>query len=555
VARRALAAVAGNGTVRKVALSTPFVRDVAWRFVAGEDLAAGLAVVRELNARGMKATLNYVGTHVRSETEAIAAADEAIAALRALDAAGLDSHLSVKLTQIGLDVRPELCRDQLRRVLDCARDVGIFVRIDMEESRYVEATIDLFEEARDAYGAERVGIALQSYLRDRRGDLGRLAAAGSRIRLVKGGYWEPADVVFQAKRDVDRAFLADIEQLMRAAPHPAIATHDPAAIDTACRATAAMGRDRATFEFQMLYGVRPDLQHRLVRKGFMVRCYVPYGGQWYAYVLGCLRRVPEGTLQRARERAGLGPRSSAGAKRRRLARATKRGVDVVGAAVGLAVLSPLLAWVALAVAATMGPPILFRQKRPGRHGRAFTILKFRTMRPPGPGEVWYETDVDRVTRLGRFLRSTSIDELPELWNVLRGDMSLVGPRPLFSEYLTRYTARERRRHEMRPGITGWAAVSGRHLVPFEERLELDVWYVDSWSLWLDIKILARTVGQVLSREGVRSTQDFADIDFPMRFWAGLAGDRDGRVDGERPVGDASPIAGHHDPAHSRESQG
>ena len=553
--RRALATVAGNGTVRKVALSTPIVRDVAWRFVAGEDLAAGLTAVRDLNARGIKATLNFVGTHVRSETEAIAAADEAIAALRALDAARLDSHLSVKLTQIGLDVRPELCRDQLRRVLDCARDVGIFVRIDIEESRYVEATIDLFEEMRDAYGVERVGIALQSYLRHRRGDLGRLAAAGSRIRLVKGGYWEPADVVFQAKRDVDRAFLADVEQLMRVAPYPAIATHDPVAVEAACRTAAAMGRDRATFEFQMLFGVRPDLQRRLVREGFIVRCYVPYGGQWWAYVLGCLRRVPDGILQRAGERTSHGPRRAVGARRRRLALVTKRGIDVVGAVIGLVVLSPLLAWVALAVVATMGPPILFRQERPGRHGKTFTILKFRTMRPPGPGEVWFETDADRVTRLGRFLRSTSLDELPELWSVLRGDMSLVGPRPLFSEYLPCYTARERRRHEMRPGITGWAAVRGRHLVPFEERLELDVWYVDNWSLGLDIRILVRTIGQVLGREGVRSTQDFADIDFPVRFQAGLALDRDGQVDGERRVDDASPILSRHDPRLGPDSEG
>ena len=129
-------------------------------------------------------------------------------------------------------------------------------------------------------------------------------------------------------------------------------------------------------------------------------------------------------------------------------------------------------------------------KSPGLHGRTFEIVKFRTMRTPRAGEVWYLTDQDRITRLGRFLRSTSIDELPELWNVLRGDMSLVGPRPLLVEYLPHYTARERRRHEMRPGITGWAAVNGRHTLPFEDRLELDAWYVDNWSLALDFRILA-----------------------------------------------------------------
>ena len=300
--RRALASVAGNGSVRKLVVSTPFLRDVAWRFVAGEDLPAGLAAIRALNAKGIKGTLSHVGTHVRSEEEAIAAADEAIAALRGLRAAGLDSHVSVKLTQIGLDIRPELCRAQLRRVLDCARDVDTFVRIDMEESGYVEATIGLFEEMREAYGAARVGIVLQSYLRLRHDDLGRLAAAGSRIRLVKGGYWEPAHVVFRAKRDVDRAFFADIERLLREGRHPAIATHDPAAIGVAGRAAASTGLPKDAFELQMLYGVRSDLQDRLVRDGYIVRCYVPYGGQWYAYVLGCLRRVPGGILQRARER-------------------------------------------------------------------------------------------------------------------------------------------------------------------------------------------------------------------------------------------------------------
>jgi proline dehydrogenase len=184
-----LASVAANGSVRKLAVSTPFVRDVAWRFVAGEDLAAGLDVIRALNAKGIKGTLNHIGTHVRNEEEAIASADAAIESLRALHAEGLDSNVSLKLTQIGLDVRGDLCRVQLRRVLDCAREVDIFVRIDMEEAAYVDATIDLFEEMRASYGAAEVGIVIQSYLRHRRDDLGRLAAAGSLIRLVKGGYW------------------------------------------------------------------------------------------------------------------------------------------------------------------------------------------------------------------------------------------------------------------------------------------------------------------------------------------------------------------------------
>jgi lipopolysaccharide/colanic/teichoic acid biosynthesis glycosyltransferase len=199
---------------------------------------------------------------------------------------------------------------------------------------------------------------------------------------------------------------------------------------------------------------------------------------------------------------------------RRVALAVKRGIDVAGAAVGLLLLSPLLGTIALAVRATLGSPVLFRQERPGLHGRPFTILKFRTMRPPRPGEVWYLTNEERLTRLGRFLRSTSLDELPELWNVLRGEMSLVGPRPLLVHYLATYTRDEARRHDVRPGITGWAAVNGRHALRFKERLALDVWYVDHWSLALDLRILARTVAHVLSRKDVSPTEDLA-LGFPL----------------------------------------
>ena len=227
----------------------------------------------------------------------------------------------------------------------------------------------------------------------------------------------------------------------------------------------------------------------------------------------------------------------------RLALAAKRGLDVVGAVTGLVLLSPLLAWVAVAELVTQGPPVLFRQERPGLRGEPFTVFKFRTMRPPRPGEIWYATDADRVSRFGRFLRSSSIDELPELWNVLRGEMSLVGPRPLLVEYVPRYTPRERRRHEMRPGITGWAAVNGRHALRFEERLELDVWYVDNWSLWLDVRILAMTVGQVLGRAGVQATQDFTEIDFPSRFEIGLAENQRRPVVSVRLASDAIPSHG------------
>jgi sugar transferase EpsL len=201
--------------------------------------------------------------------------------------------------------------------------------------------------------------------------------------------------------------------------------------------------------------------------------------------------------------------------RTRLALALKRGIDLAGAAVAIVALSPVLAWTAVAIVVTMGRPILFRQERPGQLGKPFEIVKFRTMRPPRPGEAWYITDPQRTTGLGRFLRSTSIDELPELWNVLRGEMSLVGPRPLLMEYLATYTPEEQRRHIMRPGITGWAAVNGRHTLKFEDRLRLDVWYVDHWSLRLDMRIIAITLRQVLHRTDVVTDVDPVEVGFRL----------------------------------------
>ncbi len=527
-----LGGVARNSTVRKAAMSTPFVRGLAWRFVAGEDLDAGLSTARSLSARGICTTLNLVGTHTRSEHEAVAAADEVLKAIDGIAAAGVPANISLKLTLIGLDVSSDVCRRELHRILDRATQSGTFVRIDMEESPYVEATIELFEEARSRCGDEHVGIVLQSYLRQRRDDLARLAASGARVRLVRGGYWESPTVAYATKKEIDKAFFADIEMLIRHGVRPAIATHDERAIEVARRVVAATGRDRADIEFQLLLGVRQGLAQRLADDGWNVRCYVPYGGQWYAYALGCIRRLPATVVaeaaSRARSRHIPAPRGSdAPARRvsspggvavgRGLGLAIKRIVDVVGALAGLVVFGPVLAWTAVAVGATMGFPVMFRQKRPGKDERPITIAKFRTMREPIQGERWFTSDAARVTRLGRFLRATSLDELPELWNVMKGEMSLVGPRPLLTAYLPCYTERERLRHRMRPGITGWAAVSGRHTLSFEQRLELDAWYVENWTLWLDLRILLLTLRQVLLRESVRETQDMAEIEFPARF--------------------------------------
>ena len=180
----------------------------------------------------------------------------------------------------------------------------------------------------------------------------------------------------------------------------------------------------------------------------------------------------------------------------------KRGIDVMGAGLGLIVLSPFLLLIILAIRIKMGGPVLFRQMRPGLRGKPFYMYKFRTMtnKRNAAGELL--PDEMRLTWLGHFLRTTSLDELPELFNVLKGEMSLVGPRPLLMQYMDRYTPEQARRHEVKPGITGWAQVNGRNAISWEEKFALDVWYVDNRSLWLDIKILAITIWKVFRREGI-----------------------------------------------------
>jgi sugar transferase EpsL len=200
-------------------------------------------------------------------------------------------------------------------------------------------------------------------------------------------------------------------------------------------------------------------------------------------------------------------------------RAVKRAADLLISAVLLLVLAPVLGAVALLVRWRLGAPVLFCQERPGRHGCPFRLAKFRTMSEARDAQGELLPDSERLTPLGRWLRRTSLDELPELWAVLRGDMSLVGPRPLLLRYLPRYTARQARRHHVRPGLTGWAQVNGRNAIGWEERLELDVWYVTHWSLRLDLKILWLTVGAVLrhrgiSQEGHATMPEFRGTDEP-----------------------------------------
>jgi sugar transferase EpsL len=184
----------------------------------------------------------------------------------------------------------------------------------------------------------------------------------------------------------------------------------------------------------------------------------------------------------------------------------KRLFDIVGAATGLILLSPVIVLVAMAVARSMGRPVLFRQQRPGRGGRPFGMVKFRTMSDARGHDGQLLPDGERLTRVGRFLRATSLDELPELWNVLVGDMSLVGPRPLLMAYLDRYTPEQARRHDVKPGVTGWAQVNGRNAISWDEKFNLDIWYVDNHSFLIDLRILYATVVRVIQRKDINSAE-------------------------------------------------
>jgi sugar transferase EpsL len=181
----------------------------------------------------------------------------------------------------------------------------------------------------------------------------------------------------------------------------------------------------------------------------------------------------------------------------------KRFFDLAIAIPSVIILTPVFVLIGFFVHMKIGSPVLFKQVRPGKDGKPFTNYKFRTMTDELDGDGNLLPDGERLTPLGRFLRKTSLDELPELFNVLKGDMSIVGPRPLLMQYLDRYTPEQARRHEVKPGITGWAQVNGRNAISWEEKFEYDVWYVDNWSLWLDVKIIAMTVMKVLKREGIK----------------------------------------------------
>ncbi len=267
-------------------------RRFASRFVAGETIDDAIAAVRALNAKRISGTLDLLGESVTNAAEARATADHYLQLLDRIAAEGLDSNVSVKLTAMGQDIADTLCIENISRVLDRARQHRTFVRLDMESSAYTERTLQLFEEHLFPRYPEEVGIVLQSYLKRTAADVSNAIDIQCRVRLCKGAYKEPPSVAFPEKRDVDGNYVACMKRLMTSGRYPGIATHDEAII-AAAKAYAkeqAIAPDR--FEFQMLYGVRRDLQDQIVREGYRMRVYVPYGTQWYPYLMRRLAERP-----------------------------------------------------------------------------------------------------------------------------------------------------------------------------------------------------------------------------------------------------------------------
>jgi proline dehydrogenase len=262
----------------------------ARRFVAGETLSDALTAGRELAAAGRKLSLNHLGENVGAVEEARGARDNYLSMLRELDDTKLDGNISVKLTQLGLDFDRDLCRELTGELARAARDRGLTIEIDMEGSAYTAATIDLFSGLRR--GFENVGVALQAYLYRTAEDLERLAPLAPKIRLVKGAYREPAGIAYQRKRDVDANYLRLLDRLLRGGFVPAIATHDPAMHRYALDRVRELNLDPGRYEFQMIYGVRRDLQEALSAAGQPLRVYVPFGQQWCPYFMRRLAERP-----------------------------------------------------------------------------------------------------------------------------------------------------------------------------------------------------------------------------------------------------------------------
>lgn len=285
--------LARNRTLQRLAsrvgLSKP--TGFARRFIAGETLEEAIAAARAVQRNGRLLTLDHLGENVTNLAEADASTRNYLDIVETMIREGTDRNISLKLTSLGLDVDKAIAVDNLRRILERAEPAGFFVRLDMESSQYTEITIDIFDMLW-RYGHRGLGVVLQAALRRSEQDLGRIDALGGRVRLVKGAYTEPKSIAYKKKADVDAAYARMVKVLLASDHYPAIATHDPAMIELTRRWAADQGITPDRFEFQMLYGVRRDLQAALVADGYRVRVYIPFGRQWFPYFMRRLGERP-----------------------------------------------------------------------------------------------------------------------------------------------------------------------------------------------------------------------------------------------------------------------
>ncbi|MBI5303405.1 MAG: proline dehydrogenase family protein [Chloroflexi bacterium] len=292
-------ALSTNALIHKWVVGFPLSRRVSRRFVAGETLDEALAVVRKLGAQNMLVTFDQLGESVTQKSEARAAKDGYLRALDALAANQLSSHVSVKLTQMGLDLSPDLCLDHMRQIIRRAQEIGTLVTIDMEDGKHTQVTLNVFKTLREEFA--NVGIVIQSYLYRSEADMRALFEMGAHVRLCKGAYKEPADIAYPQKKDVDANYRKLAELFLRAngnshGAYLALATHDEKIITWAKEFVAAHHVPRDHFEFQMLYGIRSDLQRQLAREGYTMRVYVPYGSHWYPYLMRRLAERPANAI-------------------------------------------------------------------------------------------------------------------------------------------------------------------------------------------------------------------------------------------------------------------
>ncbi|WP_374685916.1 proline dehydrogenase family protein [Promineifilum sp.] len=295
--RRLLSYLAHAAWARRIVSGWSVSWRVASRFVAGTDREAAVATTRAMNERGLLVTLDYLGESCTCEEEALEARDEILRLLDDINRHGLRANVSVKPTQLGLKVDPELALNTLCTLVERANQVGNFIRVDMEDSPTTDATLAMYRRLRYDAGLDNVGVVIQSYLYRSEDDIERLIADGARVRLCKGAYAEPAEVAYPHKADVDANYL-NLSRLLLSdraranGVYPAFATHDPRMIDEIKRTVATRAIPRDAFEFQMLYGIRRDLQEELVADGYQMRVYVPYGTAWYPYFMRRLAERP-----------------------------------------------------------------------------------------------------------------------------------------------------------------------------------------------------------------------------------------------------------------------